>query len=572
MTIDYDVVIIGGSLAGRYAALAATQLRAKVALVEPKASVNFIYHHALSQIGKLAKQLGDAAQFGIHTSHADTATHSQLNGGNSTNTPLNFGNQSMRVSSGTAVSLEKYQISLEWQQAMLYAKGVVSNLEDLHSPAILAAQGVDVIVGNGQFQSGTHLAFAVNDTGHLPERENIPDLSSQRLGWPLRVEATGVSGLSGQQDVIPRVGNYLQDDSWQGGVLRLLRARTYLLANGSRPLIPEIEGLQKTGFLTLSDIWQSLSSPTPPKKWVIIGGVPQSIELAQTLARLGYSVTLIMERPNILPHVDSEIAQLLCSQLEAEGVRVLTQTSVTQVRRIEDKKWIQAGDKAIETDEIVVAIAQQPNVEGLNLAAVDVKWNQRRLLVNDKLQTTNRRIWACGDVIGGYEFANIANYEARIALQNALFFPTSKVNYRYIPWGISTHPMLAQVGLMEAAAKRLYNHHEVVVLRQHYKTLVSAQIRDETTGVFKLIVLRNGEILGASVLGAEAGELINLIALAIAQKIKVNCLATLSPVYPSFSEILDQIAREWSQHWLSNNTALHEFMESFFHFRRNWNL
>ncbi|MCC5600086.1 dihydrolipoyl dehydrogenase family protein [Nostoc favosum] len=484
MTVDYDVVIIGGSLAGYYAALAATQLRATVALVEPKVDYGFTHHHALTEIGKLAQKLNDAASFGIHVTHTDTS--------------------------------EECHISIAWQEAMLYAQCVASNLKEQHSPAILAASGVDIIVGSGQFQSSPQLAFAVNN--------------------------------------------------------RLLRARTYLLASGSRPEIPDIEGLQATGYLTLSNIWQSLQRGTLPKNWVIIGGIPQSIEIAQTLARFGCSVTLVVKHPYVLPNIDPEIAILLQAQLEVEGVRVLTDKPVTQVRLIEDKKWIQAGDKAIETDEILVATGQQPNLESLNLATVNVKWHRRSLVVNDKLQTTNHRIYACGDVIGGYDFANIANYEAKIALNNALFFPRLQVDYRFIPWAMFSVPMVAQVGLTEAQAKRLFIRDEVLVLRQYFKTVAAAQLRDETTGMCKLIVLDNGEILGASILGAEAGELINLIALAMSQKIKVKDLANLSPVYPSFSEILEQAAREWSKQRLNSNIALQEFLEGFFHFRRNWNL
>lgn len=484
MTIDYDVVIIGGSLAGYYAALAATQLRATVALVEPKVDYGFTARHALSEIGKLAQKLNDAASFGIHARHTDTS--------------------------------EECHISMAWQEAMLYAQCIASNLKEQHSSGILAALGVDIIVGSGQFQSSPQLAFAVNN--------------------------------------------------------RLLRARTYLLASGSRPQIPEIEGLQATGYLTLSNLWQSLQGGTLPKNWVIIGGIPQSIEIAQTLARFGCSVTLVVKHSYVLPNIDPEIAILLQAQLEVEGVRVLTERRVTQVRLIENKKWIQAGDKAIETDEILVVTGQQPNLESLNLATVGVKWHRRSLVVNDKLQTTNHRIYACGDVIGGYDFANIANYEAKIALNNALFFPRLQVDYRSIPWAIFSVPMVAQVGLTEAQAKRLFSQDEVLVLRQYFKTVAAAQIRDETTGICKLIVLKNGEILGASILGAEAGELINLIALAMSQKIKVKDLANLSPVYPSFSEILEQAAREWSKQRLNSNIALQEFLEGFFHFRRNWNL
>ncbi|MEH1958739.1 MAG: NAD(P)/FAD-dependent oxidoreductase [Nostoc sp.] len=484
MTIDYDVVIIGGSLAGYYAALAATQLRATVALVEPKVDYGFTYHHALTEIGKLAQKLNDAASFGIHATHTHTS--------------------------------EKCHISMAWQEAMLYAECVVSNLKEQHSSAILAARGVDVIVGSGEFQSSPQLTFAVNN--------------------------------------------------------RLLRARAYLLASGSRPEIPEIDGLQATGYLTLSNIWQSLKGATLPKNWVIIGGIPQSIEIAQTLARFGCSVTLVVKHPYILPYLDPEIAMLLQGQLEIEGVRVLTKKLVTQVRLIEDKKWVQAGDKAIETDEILVATGHQPNLESLNLATVGVKWHRRSLVVNDKLQTTNHRIYACGDVIGGYDFANIANYEAKIALNNALFFPRLRVDYRSIPWAMFSVPMLAQVGLTEAQAKRQFGRDQVLVLRQYFKTVAAAQLRDETTGMCKLIVLCNGEILGASILGAESGELINLIALTMSQKIKVKDLANLSPVYPSFSEILEQTAREWSKQKLNSNIALQEFLEGFFHFRRNWNL
>ncbi len=484
MTIDYDVVIIGGSLAGYYAALAASQLRATVALVEPKVDYGFTHHHALTEIGKLAQKLNDAAGFGIHATHTDTS--------------------------------EECDISMAWQEAMLYAQCVASNLKEQHSPAILAAQGVDVIVGSGQFQSSPQLAFAVNN--------------------------------------------------------RLLRARTYLLATGSRPEIPEIDGLEATGYFTLSNIWQCLNQAKLTKNWVIIGGIPQSIEIAQTLARFGCSVTLVVKHPYLLPNIDPEIAILLQAQLEVEGVRVLTDKPVTQVRLIENKKWIQAGDKALETDEILVATGQQPNLESLNLATVGVKWHRRSLVVNDKLQTTNQRIYACGDVIGGYDFANVANYEAKIALNNALFFPRLRVNYRSIPWAMFSVPMLAQVGLTEAQAKRQFRRDEVLVLRQYFKTVAAAQLRGETTGICKLIVLRNGEILGASILGTEAGELINLIALAMSQKIKVKDLANLSLVYPSFSEILEQTAREWSKQKLNSNIAMQEFLEGFFHFRRNWSL
>jgi pyruvate/2-oxoglutarate dehydrogenase complex dihydrolipoamide dehydrogenase (E3) component len=484
MTIDYDVVIIGGSPVARYAALIATQIHAKVALVEPDISYGFLNHHVMSNVGKLAQQLSETMGIGVHLSQDEMPG--------------------------------KPPIAVDWQEVMQYAQAVAANVEEQNSVAILAAQGVDVIFGNGQFQSSPHLAFAVNN--------------------------------------------------------RLLCARNYLLASGSRPAVPEIDGLQTTGYLTLANLWQSLATaPKIPQNWVILGGVPQSVAVAQILARLGCHVTLIMQHPYILPLIDSAIAQLLQAQLEIDGVRILTDTPVTQVMRIDGKKWIQAGDKAIETDEIIVATAQQPNIESLNLPAVGVKWHGRRLVVNNKLQTTNQRIYACGDVIGGYDFINLAHYEARIALKNALFFPRLTVNYRCLPTAIFTHPTLAQVGLTETQAKRLFNHHDVLVSQSYFKTITASQIQNATTGICKLITLSNGEILGAEILGEKAEELINIVALAIAQKIQVKHLANLSPVYPSFAEILEQVAREWSQQKLNKNIAWQEFLEGFFHLRREWN-
>lgn len=478
MAVDYDVVIIGGLTAGRYAAIAAAQLRATVALVEPEEGRSPIWPHALTELGRVMQQQRLASQFGIHSLHEDSGQNCE---------------------------------SLLWSEAMQWAKMLVSNLEEQNSPAVLAALGVDVIVGSGQFERQAHLAFAVNG--------------------------------------------------------RRLRARSFLIATGSRQWIPDIEGLETTGYLTAPEVWQSLAQPNPPQRWAIVGGDPVGIQMAQTLSRLGLNVTLVLRRSHILPQEDPDIAQLVQATLEAEGVRVLTATPVTQMKRIEGTKWLQAGDEAIETDEILLAAGQQPNVENLNLEAVGVKWNRRGLQLNKKLQTTNPRIYACGDVISGYQFTNIANYEAKIALKNALFFPVFKVDYRSLPWAIFCDPQMVRVGLTEEQARRKHGKN-ILVLRQYFKTLAAAQLHGETTGLCKLIVLRNGEILGAALVGLHAGELVNVFSLALAQKLKVAALATLSPVYPTMSEIFDQIATEYRQASLTNNTFLQNCLEGFFNLRR----
>ncbi|MEA5571015.1 NAD(P)/FAD-dependent oxidoreductase [Calothrix sp. UHCC 0171] len=508
--IDYDLVIIGGTLAGRYAALKASQLRAKVALIEPENNLSqnlssgLVYLDALSEVSKRKLQLENASDFGILFSQYSSVPESE----------------DAKLSGDEAATVTPI-VGVDWDTLMLRTLGVELQARSHYSLKYLAAQGIDIVIGAGHFQAEAKLSFLINN--------------------------------------------------------RLIIGRRYLLATGSLPKVDNIEGLQKTGFLTLANIWQVFNAPSVnankmPQNWVILGGIPQSIQLAQTLNRLGYHVTLICDRSDILSHIDTEINQLLQAQLEAEGVRIFTKTCVTQVLQIDGKKWLQAGDKAIETDEIVVATHQIPNIESLNLASVGVKWYQNRLHVNEKLQTTNSRIYACGDVIGGYTLTNVAHYEADIALKNALFFSTAKVDYKNIAWGISTQPMFAQVGLLQSQAENLYNSSAVLVLRQYFKSLVTAQIRDETTGVCKVVVLRNGVILGASIIGAEAREIINIIAVAMNRKLKINQLASLCFSYPSFSSILEAIAQDWQLQRLNHNLIKQELLDDFFQIRRNWDI
>lgn len=479
--IEYDIVIIGGTAAGRYAALKANQSGAKVALIEPNIYPESICLDTLIEVTHSLRKLKNS--FRVYSCH---------------------------------LPQKEDQFTVEWQALIQQALQVESHLREMDTPAVLSAKGIDIIYGDGKFQAEPNLAFAINN--------------------------------------------------------RRLAGRNYLLANGSLAAIPEIEGLYKTGFLTVENFWQALNVAKPPQDWVIIGGTPQSIELAQILKYLDLNVTLVVQQKTILPCIDEEMAFQLQTQLEALGIRVFTKSEVTQVRLIDGNKWLQVGDRAIETDEIVIASGQQPNIQSLNLAEVGVKWYKNRLLVNGKLQTTNQRIYACGDVIGGYALANIANYEAQVVVQNALFFKGLQVNYDDIPWGILTHPNLVQVGLTEVQAIRRHDSNQVLVLKQYFKALVAAQISDHTTGLCKLVLLQDGTILGATILGKNASELINIVTLAIQRKLKINCLQDLASIQPSFAEVFAKIADDWQRHKLESSPRWQEFLEDFFQFRRerNW--
>jgi pyruvate/2-oxoglutarate dehydrogenase complex dihydrolipoamide dehydrogenase (E3) component len=477
--VDYDVVVIGATPAGISAALKATSLKARVALVaypllgSTWSQSSNKYSKALNIVGRIAHQIEESKAFGLNLESA---------------VGLKFGN------------------ALKW------SKTVVSTLDEQYSPAVLAALGVDVILASGEFCRKPHLGFVANG--------------------------------------------------------EILRSRHYLIATGSIPIIPDIDGLDSTGYLTWDTLWQQ-TDLTTIESLAIVGGDPMAIELAQTFARLGSTVTLVVSGAQILPEEDAEADLLIQAQLEAEGIRILTSHQVTQVRWIGEKKWLQAGDKAIEADEILIAVGQQANIEDLNLKAVGVTHDRFGIKTNLKLQTTNRRIYCCGEVMGGYRFIQIANYEAKIALKNMLFYPFFQVDYRHIPWAIFSDPEVARVGLTESQARRKYGEN-VLVLRRYFKENNKAQMRGETTGFCKILAHRNGEILGVHVVGAEASESIGAIALAMQQKIKVDAIAHLPTVFPTFSEILAQTAADWEAQRLKQNVSKQNFLESFFNFRRSW--
>ncbi|MGC1394325.1 MAG: mercuric reductase, partial [Coleofasciculaceae cyanobacterium] len=236
---------------------------------------------------------------------------------------------------------------------------------------------------------------------------------------------------------------------------------------------------------------------------------------------------------------------------------------VTQVRNIDGKKWVQAGNQALETDEIMLAIEQQPNLEALNLEGVGVKFNAQGIKLNQKLQTTNSRIYACG-----FRQDYLARYEANIAVKNILFLPIFKVDDRGMPASVFSDPQLARVGLTEAQARQRYGK-DVMVARQYFKTLDKAQILGETTGFCKIVGRQNGEILGAVIVGQEAVELIGAMAFCVRQKLKIKTIANLPYTSPTLSEIMQQTAIEW-QRQIRRHKRLNDFWEWFFSWRRNW--
>ena len=271
---------------------------------------------------------------------------------------------------------------------------------------------------------------------------------------------------------------------------------------------------------------------------------------------------------SLLPDEDLDVARLIQAQLEADGIRLLLQARIGDIQEAKAETLIQVKDETVSADAVLIANPQTPRFSGLNLETVGVQWNQRGVLVNSRLQTTRSRIYACGSVLGGYGLSAIARCEAQIALRNALFLPRKAVDYRRIPYAIFTTPEIGRIGLTEAQAKRRYGD-AVWMLKEPFKTVDQAQILNRITGFCKLIGHQNGEILGAHIVGAQAGELVQSIALVMNQGATIGTISHFPSIPTTLSTVITQAADQWRQrHWRTGEWR-RDWAENWFNWRRS---
>lgn len=329
----------------------------------------------------------------------------------------------------------------------------------------------------------------------------------------------------------------------QGGGL-VVGARRFVIAAGSAPAVPPITGLDRVAFLTNETIFDNAALP---RHLVIIGGGPIGVELAQAHRLLGAQVS-VLEAARILPKDDPELVRPLREQLEAEGIAIRENAAVKRVEQTAEGiavvfDW-RGGEERIAGSHLLVAAGRRPNTAGLDLERAGVAYGPKGIEVDARLRTSNPRIYAIGDVVGGPQFTHIAEYHAGIVVRNALFRLPARVDYRALPWVTYTEPELAQVGATEGQARRQYGE-GIRVLRHPFAELDRAQIERETIGLIKVIARPSGRILGASILGAHAGELIQPWAVAIGNGLKLSALATMIAPYPTFGEITKKAAASW---------------------------
>jgi pyruvate/2-oxoglutarate dehydrogenase complex dihydrolipoamide dehydrogenase (E3) component len=310
-----------------------------------------------------------------------------------------------------------------------------------------------------------------------------------------------------------------------------IRPRRFVIATGSEPVVPPIPGLAEMPYLTNETVF---ANRTLPEHLIVIGGGAIGVEMAQAHRRLGSRVTVVDIGP-LLPRDEPELVDLLARRLAAEGIEIRAGTGIESACRAGAGVALRlAGGETITGSHLLVAAGRRPNVMALDLPAAGIEASARGITVDARLRTSNRRAFAVGDVAGGPQFTHIAAYHAGIVIRNALFRLPARVDYRALPWVTYTDPELAQVGLGEAAARAAGE--AVHVLRWPFADNDRAQTERDTEGLVKIIAGRRGRILGASILGAGAGDLILPWALAIARRLKIGAVADLVVPYPTRGE------------------------------------
>ena len=328
---------------------------------------------------------------------------------------------------------------------------------------------------------------------------------------------------------------------------KFLNYKKAVITTGARALHPVISGLEEAEFLTNETVF---SLTELPPRFAIIGGGPIGCELAQTFQRLGSQIFLFHNHSQLLNKEDQDAAEIIQNTFIKEGIQLILESKIERIEKTSEGKIIhythQGKSDFIIVDEILVGTGRSPNVEGLNLEAVGVEYNQRvGIKVNDYLQTTNPNIYGAGDVCMNWKFTHAADAAARIVIKNIFFSPLgwgrSKLSDLVMPWVTYTDPEIAQVGIsaVEAQARGL----EINIIKIPFETVDRALTDEETEGFVKILHKKGSdEILGATIVASHAGEMISEITTAIANKISLSQLSSVIHPYPTQAEAIKKAA------------------------------
>ncbi len=348
--------------------------------------------------------------------------------------------------------------------------------------------------------------------------ETIAPVDSQE-----RFEGLGVT-------VIRDHGRFISETELQAGDT-VIAARRFVIATGSSPLVPPIPGLDTVPYETNETLFDLRDLP---KHLLIIGGGPIGMEMAQAHVRLGSKVTVI-EGLKAMGKDDPELAAIVLDRLRGEGIEIAEDAMAAEIRGTAGAIEVEAKDgRVFRGTHLLIAVGRKTNIDDLGLDKAGVE-HDRSVRVGTDMRTSNRRIYAIGDVAGGLQFTHVAGYHAGVIIRSMLFGLPARARTDHIPWATYTDPELAQVGLTEAEAREKHGD-KLEVVRFPYAENDRAIATRKTTGLIKVMVVK-GRPVGACIVGAEAGELIGIWALVIANKLKMSAVANMVAPYPTLGEI-----------------------------------
>jgi pyruvate/2-oxoglutarate dehydrogenase complex dihydrolipoamide dehydrogenase (E3) component len=332
---------------------------------------------------------------------------------------------------------------------------------------------------------------------------------------------------------------------------QLLRFRRAVIAAGARAAVPPLPGLAEAGFRTNETIFNLTELP---RRLAVLGCGPIGCELAQAFARFGSEVTLLGRQAQLLPREDADAAAIVVAALTRDGVRLELGIKATAVRKRGPEKVLEfermdgrrgeGGLRELAVDEILVATGRQPNVEALGLRAAGVRYTPKGVEVDDRLRTSNPRIFACGDVASKFQFTHVADAQARLVIQNALFFGRARASALTVPWCTYTSPEIAHVGLYERDARG--RGLEVDTLTVPLADNDRAVLDGEDEGFLRVHLERGTDkILGATLVAEHAGDMLGELCLAITQGIGLGSIASVIHPYPTQAEVVKKAADTW---------------------------
>lgn len=328
---------------------------------------------------------------------------------------------------------------------------------------------------------------------------------------------------------------------------QILDFKKAVIATGARARIPELPGLDGVDYLTNENVFNLTELP---QRLICVGGGPIGCELAQAFHRLGAKVTLIHNGPHLLNREDPEAASIVQRAFVQEGIELILNADLKQVSQDTAGKniqYLQAGQEhTVSADAILLATGRQANVEGLGLEKARVKFSARGVEVNDYLQTTNKNVFAAGDVCMAWQFTHAADFAARIVLQNALFMGRKKLSDLLMPWCTYTDPEVAHVGLYEheAQAKGM----AVDVYKKSFAEVDRAMADGETEGFVKVITAKGSDrILGATIVARHGGEMLGELTLAIQHNVGLGKIASVIHPYPTQAEAIRHLGDQYNR-------------------------